>query len=127
MSETTGRISDAELEVMKVLWESEAALTERQLVDALQKERDWSPTTIKTLVKRLVEKGAVQREKRGVFCYTPVITEEALAQERAADLVNKVFGGNAKDLVSTLLTGDILSGEDLSELEDYWKSRREKK
>ena len=67
------RISDSELEVMKVLWEADDALPVTEIRTALQARRGWEATTVKTLVGRLVAKGALAQEKRNVYYYRPLI------------------------------------------------------
>lgn len=120
------KISDAESEVMKVLWVSKMPMTERNILDALDVGSDWSPTTIKTLLKRLLDKGAVRREKKEVFYYYPVLDEADFAKVRTVDLLNKVFGGNAKNLVSAMLNQDMISADDIDELKSYWKKGKNK-
>lgn len=120
------KISDAESEVMKVLWVGKIPMTERNILDALDEDSDWSPTTIKTLLKRLLDKGAVRREKKEVFYYSPVLGEADFAKDRTVDLLNKVFGGNAKSLVSAMINQDMISADDMEELKSYWKKGKNK-
>ena len=120
------KISDAESEVMKVLWACKEPVTERYILDVLGSDSDWSSTTIKTLLKRLFDKGAVKREKREVFYYTPVLSQTDFSKGRTEDLVNKVFGGNAKNLVAAMLGENILSEDDMDDLKSYWKKRKGK-
>lgn len=127
MADIANKVSDAEAEVLKALWANEMPMTERQVMDALSVDSDWSPTTIKTLLKRLYDKGAVQREKKEVFYYSPALSQTRFAKERTVDLLNKVFNGNAKHLVSTLLSQDILSEGDIEELTSYWSERKKQK
>lgn len=124
MSDIANKVSDAELEVMKILWASDTPVTERHILDALKEESAWNPQTIKTLLKRLFDKGAVKREKRGVFYYAPIISQADFARGRTEDFVNRVFGGNAKSLLSTMLSNDILLEDDVNELKNYWKERK---
>lgn len=127
MADIAHKVSDAEAEVLKVLWDNNTPMTERQVMNALSKNSDWSPTTIKTLLKRLYDKGAVQREKKEVFYYSPVLTQDSFIRDRTVDLLNKVFGGSAKHLVSTLLNQDILSDGDIEDLKKYWRERKDEK
>ena len=71
MSLLAEKISDSELEVMKVLWEAGDALPVTEIRTALCERRGWEATTVKTLVGRLVAKGALAQEKRKVFYYRP--------------------------------------------------------
>lgn len=123
----TEKISDAELEVLKILWASEGPLSERQIIDALTKETKWHRATIQTLIRRLYEKGVVQREKKEIFYYSSLISEEQYAKEQTRDFLNKVYRGSARNLVSTMLSNDILSEKDMDELKNYWQERRHEK
>lgn len=127
MSDMASKVSDAELEVMKVLWACNTPITERHILNALGKENAWNPQTIKTFLKRLLDKGVVQREKKEVFYYVPVLLQADFAKGRTEDLVNRVFGGNAKSLVSAMLNNDILSKEDIDDLKSYWEKRKGEK
>jgi len=121
----TEKISDAELEILKVLWANKEPMTERQVINALDEESGWHRATIQTLIRRLCEKGALQKVKKDVFYFSAIISETELAKERTEDLVNKVFGGNAKSLVSTMLGNDILSEDDIDDLKNYWRKRKD--
>ena len=70
------KITDSELEVMKLPWCAKDALAVTAIREHLQESKGWEPATIKTLISRLVAKGAVRQEKRNVFYYSPVITEK---------------------------------------------------
>ena len=70
------QISEAEYEVMKVIW-SKAPINTNEVTDILLQATDWSPKTIQTLLKRLVQKGAITYEKKSrVFVYTPLVVKE---------------------------------------------------
>ncbi len=115
------KISDSELEVMKVLWEAGDALSITDLRTVLHERKGWEATTVKTLVSRLVTKGALQQEKRNVFYYRPLIGREEYSDWAAQDLVDRLFKGSARNLVATLFKSDGLSAEDLKELRDMFK------
>ena len=71
------QISDAEWEVMKVLWDRTQA-SAQDVIDALATQKTWSPQTVKTLLKRLTEKGALAYESEGRrFIYRPAVSREA--------------------------------------------------
>lgn len=70
------QISEAEYEVMKVLW-NDAPISTNEVTDKLTKTTSWNPKTIHTLLKRLVQKGAVTYRKEGrVFVYTPLVEKK---------------------------------------------------
>lgn len=122
------KISDAELEVLKILWANkEGAMTERQMIEALSKASGWHRATIQTLLRRLCEKQVVQKEKRDVFYFSALISEAEYAKEQTSDLLNKIYGGKAKNLISAMLSDNTLSEEDIDELKNYWQQRRKEK
>lgn len=127
MGNLVSKVADAELEILKVLWVNGSPMTDKQIRDALGEESDWRRTTIQTLIKRLLDKKVLLREKRDVYYYSPAVSEEEIAKARTVDLLNKVFGGNAKSLVSTMLNTDILSESDIDDLKSYWRGKKDKK
>ena len=119
------KVSEAELEILKVLWTNGRPMTDRQIRDALGAGSDWKTTTIQTLIKRLLDKEVLSREKKDVFYYSSAVSKEEFEKARTEDFVNKVFGGNAKGLLSTLLNNDILSKADMNDLKNYWQEMRQ--
>ena len=115
------RITGSELEVMKLLWRAEDALSVTEIREKLQKAKGWEPATIKTLISRLVSKGAVRQEKRKVYFYSPVITEKEYSAWATEDLITRLYNGSARDLVAALVNSDGLTQEDLDELRQMFK------
>ena len=126
VNELAPKISDSELEVMRVLWRAGDALPVTEIRETLQKSRGWEATTVKTLVSRLVTKGALRQEKRGVFYYTPLITEEEYNDWATHDLISRVYHGSARDLVAALVRSDGLTKSDLDELRDFFRMEGER-
>lgn len=112
-------ITESELAVMKVLWRQEGSLSTNEIVTSLQAETSWDRSTIRTLLKRLVEKGAVSQDKKGVYNYQSIIDESAYVLEQTRGLINRLYQGSAKDLVASLVDHAALSQEDLSALRAY--------
>ena len=121
MNDLAGRISDAELEVMKVLWEARRELPVTVIREKLQERKGWEPTTIKTLVSRLAGKGVISQEKCGVFYYKPLVTEQEYNEWATNNLVDKVYQGNVKNLIAALVNSDGLTPEDLKELREMFR------
>ena len=111
------KISDSELEVMKLLWRAEDALPVTEIREALQRSRGWEATTVKTRVSRLVSKGVIAQEKRNVFYYSPRITEQEYNAWATDNLIRRLYHGSAKDLVAALVHSEGLSRRDLEELQ----------
>ncbi len=121
MDTLSEKISDSELEVMRVLWEAGDALPITELRQALHERRGWEATTVKTLVQRLVAKGVLEQEKRKVFYYRPLVSESEYSDWALNGMVQRLFRGSAKALVATLVQSEGLSDEDIAELRDYFK------
>jgi len=115
------KISDSELEVMRVLWQAGDALPVTEIRETLQKSRGWEATTVKTLISRLVTKGVLRQEKRGVFYYSPLISEAEYNDWATHDLISRVYHGSARDLVAALVRSDGLTQDDIDELRDLFK------
>ncbi len=116
MREFAEKITDSELEVMHVLWEAADALPIADIRRTLQERRGWEATTTKTLVQRLCNKGAVVQERRNVFYYRAVVSEQEYNDWATGDLIRRLYRGSAKDLVAALVHADELSAEDVEEL-----------
>lgn len=120
-NENAGKITPSELEVMKLLWHAEDALSVTEIREKLQQSKGWEPATIKTLVSRLVTKGAVRQEKRKVFFYSPRITEQEYGAWATRDLISRLYNGRARDLVAALVQSEGLTQEDIQELRQMFK------
>ena len=116
MEEIMEKITDSELEVLKVLWTSDSALPLSVIRSSLQATMEWEAATIKTLLARLVSKRAVLQEKREVFYYSPLITEEDYNAWATARLIDRLYKGKASNLVAALLNTDGISKDDIAEL-----------
>ena len=115
------KISDSELEVMKLLWQAGDALPITEIREALQKSRGWEATTVKTLVSRLVQKGVLRQEKRKVFYYSPLISEREYNGWATEHLIRRLYNGSARELVAALVHSEGLTQEDLAELQNMFK------
>jgi len=110
-------ISDAEYQVMKIIWAAGTPINTNEVVERLEDTTAWKPKTIHTLLSRLVKKGAIEYEKEGrVFVYTPLVDEsEVLARENDSFL-NRFYGGALNPMIVNLLEQDMLSDEDIASL-----------
>ena len=115
------KITDSELEVMKLLWQSNCALSITEFRENLQKSKGWEPATIKTLVSRLVSKGAIRQEKRNVYYYSPLISEVEYNAWATGDLIKRLYNGSARKLVSALVHSDELTKKDMEELQKMFR------
>ena len=118
------QVSDYELELLKIIWtakDNQAMYTE--IVDALEKKGlVWTKNTIITLLSRLVNKGFLKVRKIGrKNQYFAIVTEEQYRATQTQSLIEKIYEGDAKGLVCTLIQGALLSPEEYEELKSYWK------
>ena len=120
-NELAGKISDSELEVMKLLWQAGDALPVTEIRETLQRTRGWEATTVKTLVSRLVSKGALRQERRNVFYYSPLITERDYNAWATDSLIRRLYNGSARELVAALVRSEGLTQQDIAELRDLFK------
>lgn len=119
------RISDAELEVMEVLWASRTALTAAEVAERVDSERGWSLATVKTMLSRLAAKGAVGHRQDGRrFLYSPLIARQAYVGQESRRLVDRLFGGRLSPLVARLAEEDALDDEDIATIEALLKELR---
>lgn len=124
MANNVEKISDAELEVMKVVWAKNAPTTYTEVRAVLGGENRWDTSTIRTLIRRLVEKDVLLQEKKDVYYYTPTISEMEFIKGRTKEFLHKVYGGDAKHLISTMLSPDILTPDELEDVREFWKKGR---
>jgi BlaI family penicillinase repressor len=111
------KLGESETELMALLW-AESPLGAAELAERARKQRGWSLTTVKTMLARLVEKGAVKARADGRrFLYSPAIARGEVAGAEAGRLVDRLFGGRVSPLVAHLAERRDLSADDLAELE----------
>ena len=109
-------ISDAEAVVMDVLWQRHSQGAD-EVVCALSARSDWAEPTIKTLLNRLLNKGAIRAERDGRrYLYSPVLTREAWVAQQSEGLLERLFGGRVAPLVAHFSERGKLSEADIAEL-----------
>lgn len=108
------KLFEAELKIMDVLWK-EGDLTAVELTKIMNKETGWTRSTTYTVLKKLIEKGAVERCKPKFTCRA-VVTREAVQQEEAEELIDKLFGGSAELFLSAYVSGKKLSDDEIAGL-----------
>ncbi len=109
-------ISAAEWTIMQVLWR-EAPLSAIEVVEALEGQSDWHPKTIRTLLGRLVAKGALCREKRGgALRFSPIVTEEQCVRDESRTFLERCFAGMAQPMLAHFIEHEHLSSEDIAAL-----------
>ena len=118
------RISEGEHQVMEVLW-AESPLTATEVGERIDPARGWSERTIKTMLGRLLAKGALAHEADGRrYLYRPAVARGDYVTRESRRLVDRLFGGRAAPLVAHLAEQQALSEADIAELEALLKELR---
>jgi predicted transcriptional regulator len=115
------QISEAESVVMDVLWRASATrgagVPADAVVAALAEARDWQEPTIKTLLNRLLKKGAIKASKDGRrYLYTPVLERRDWVLGESQGLLERLFDGRVAPLVAHFSEHRKLSPKDIAEL-----------
>ena len=109
-------VSEAESVVLAVLWRTSPIATEA-VVAALANRRHWQESRIKTLLNRLLKKGAIHAKKEGRrFVYSPVLTREQWLSSESEGLLDRLFGGRVAPLVAHFSRQRKLSKKDIADL-----------
>jgi BlaI family penicillinase repressor len=115
MNQEIPRISDAEWEVMEVLWRR-SPLTANEVIEELS-HVDWKPNTIRTLLNRLVEKHAIEQNRTGkLYSFSPLVQKEECRRAEAHSFIKRIYGGAFKPLIVHFLKEEKLSPEDIEEI-----------
>lgn len=128
------QISESELILMKIIWKNGGVALYSRIMEELENDhsdgkRDipWKTNTVLTLLSRLVEKKFLKVRKIGRRNeYVAVVTEGEYQATQTHSFLDRVYGGNVRNLVSTLLWQDILSAQELKEIEEFWKKEERK-
>jgi len=119
------KISEAEWEVMKIVWSKTSPCTANEIVDALGGIADWKPNTVKTLITRLVKKRALgYEEERRMYLYYPLVSEDKCIKSETKSFVKRVFGGALKPMLVTFLQEEKLSQDEIEELKRILEERK---
>ncbi len=112
------KISNAELEVMKILWREEKPVSFSDLRVELQRTMGWEKSTINTLIRN---KGVITAHKQQVTYYTPNVSYHEYAQAEEEGLLERLYQGSAKNFVASLCQHGKLSEADIDELKEFFK------
>lgn len=108
------KLYDSELKIMDVLWKR-GDLSAGQLAKILKEQTGWNRNTTYTVIKKCIDKGAVERYGSKFMCRA-LITREEIQQEQTAELVEKMFGGSYERFFAAFLNEGYLSQEEIERL-----------
>ncbi len=114
------KLFDSELKIMDVLWKN-GDTTAKRTAEILKEQVGWSKTTTYTLIKRCIDKGAIKRMEPSFVCH-PLVTIEQARELETTELINKMYGGAADQLVASILGSKNLSPEEIERLKQLVNS-----
>jgi BlaI family penicillinase repressor len=121
------KLTDTEWQIMNCLWERYPA-TARGIAERLPKEVKWAYTTIRTLLSRLVDKGAVREYKRGITSqYEPVLRQEDAQRSAFKTLLNQAFDGAFGPMLHFLVNDQSLTDAQRQALAEALEAQSKKK
>jgi BlaI family penicillinase repressor len=120
--ENIPQASHAEMEIMKIIWQSGNKTTVGTILNELETlDKAWKSSTVATFLMRLVEKGFLTPEKKGRHhTYTATITEAEFRERQTQSFITEFYAGNAKELVASLMKQERLTQKDVEELTEFW-------
>lgn len=111
------KISEAEYEVMKIVWQY-APINTNEITEHLTRTTDWSPKTIQTLIKRLVNKGVLTYEKQSrVFVYTPLFSQKDYVGQESHSFLDRFYNGSMTSMLTAFLDSDQLTDTEIDTLQ----------
>ncbi len=116
------QISDSELEIMRIIWLNKGSVLFADIITKInEQDKPWKTNTVLTFLSRLVEKEMLMIKKRGRLNeYIALVSESEYMAEQTRSFLDKIYSGNAKTLVSSLLQQDYLTSDDFAELNKFW-------
>jgi len=125
MKKELPRISDSEWRVMQVLWEH-GPQTANDVVNALSGEVNWKPRTIKTLISRLVKKGAVKVTEEGYrYQYSAAVDESVCIRSETKSFIRRVYQGTMTPAFARFLEDADLSDQEIEDLQEILDKKKE--
>jgi len=122
----TIRITEAEWEVMAVVWDR-TPVAASTVVEVLEDRKRWTLATVRTLLRRLVNKGALRQESEGKrFLYTPLISMAECSRQESESFLDRVLGRAPSEAILHLVKRADLSDKDIQELRRILREKEHK-
>ena len=127
MSKKVPSISEAEWEVMNVLWEK-APQTANEVIHSLRERKDWKPKTVRTLLDRLVQKKVVGvNRNQKVYTFFPLYSQKECQHAETQSFLKRIYGGTLKSMLVQFIQEDSLTEEDIKELRSVLNEKPNRK
>lgn len=108
------RLHEGELNVMELLW-SNKALAAKDIAKIIKEYIGWEKNTTYTVIKRLIDKGAIEREDPGFICRA-IISKSTIQEIETKALLDKIYNGSLSNFITTYLVNQEFSSSDIAEL-----------
>lgn len=126
MFEKMRRLPDAELEVMKAIWDNTPPMSTNDVMKVVSQQKNWNISTLLTLLSRLIDRGFLSSEKRGrERIYYPEVDRQEYMEFETRNFLQKLHRNSVMSFVTTLYDNHDLTQEDISELEQWLKEKKE--
>ena len=120
------KIPQSELSIMKVIWESEKALSSKEIINIMKEKTGWKRTTTLTLLSKLVQKEFLSSEKIKLYTYyTPIISKKEYLELETEYFFTNIHDGSLKSLITALHDNNEISESDINDLEEWIKQKKE--
>jgi BlaI family penicillinase repressor len=127
MKKESLELFESEWAILQKVWELEPCAAPT-VQEALQGEKEWAYTTVKTMMDRMVKKGLLKTEKiRSIYLYRSAVTKSQARQSEIARTLKRAFDGTFTPLMQFLIENDQLSEEEYNHLEKLIKKRKQRK
>ena len=124
MKKKIPKIAESEWRIMQVLWDS-GPQTANDVVNALSGDVKWKPRTIKTLISRLVKKGAVKVNEEGYrYRYSAAVDESACVRSETKSFVRRIYQGAMKPALAAFIEDADLSDKEIDEIQRILNQKR---
>ncbi|MCI8947204.1 MAG: BlaI/MecI/CopY family transcriptional regulator [Lachnospiraceae bacterium] len=120
MGDRLKKLGEAELEIMQVIWDADAAVTSNYILKELHGRRKWQLSTLMTSLTRLSDKGFVHCDRStGSNLYTPVISENDYKTGASRHFLEKLYDNSIQNMIATLYNNQAIQNSDIEELRNF--------
>lgn len=116
LKQTIESITEAEWIIVEILWEK-SQQSANDIIKALSDKTDWNPKTIRTLIKRLVDKRVIETDTSiRPYQFTSLVSKQDCLHEKSKDFVNRIYHGSLSLMVSNFIKNEKLSPDEIKKL-----------
>lgn len=121
------RISESEFEIMKVVWNNKDPVPASDIIEKVAQKNSWNPRTVKSLINRLTNKGALEFEQKGkMYLYFPAVSKEDCVAEESESFLDRMFDGALMPMLTHFAKSKKLSRADIEKLRQMLDNEEEK-